>query len=160
MIAEGLDYRGFACPQGELDKDLLEACVVEHGRQTVDAFIARYDDRLERYASGLAPVLLGWLQGDDTYETVWNPAFGAMRAALLSPDAQDVERSAGALGLRLHECGYPGQWELQLDTPVRFRFDRWLLPRSNALRVSATPRKGSPSHAGCRRISRDHVSTR
>lgn len=137
MIAEDLAYRGCACPHVGHDKPFLDLLVADHAQQVVDAFIKRYGNDLESSSSGLVPALTSWLSRDETFETVWNPAFGHAHAVLLSA-AGDLECCAGTLGLRLHECGQAGEWELHLRNPVRFRFDRWLLPPARTIEVSAT----------------------
>lgn len=142
-LSEDLFCRGFACPQVGLHKPFLERVVVEHARLTVQFFMERYALHLESHSSGLRPVLTNWLSGDATFDTVWNLALGDVNAALFLRDADDMARRAGSLGLRLLECGYPGEGELRLPKPVCFRFDRWLLPPADALEVSATPQSVS-----------------
>lgn len=140
MIEDDPAYRGFSCPQVGLDKTFAGLLVVEHAQQTIQTFTERYASQLERRGSGLAPVLTNWLQHDETFETTWNLAFGQVYAALLSKEPDDIGQYAGAVALRLHECGYGGEWELQLPNPVQFRFDRWLLPVSDSIQVSTASR--------------------
>lgn len=139
MIAESQIYSGFSCPQVGLAKEFLELVVTEHARQTVQKFIECYNGRMEIRGRGLGSVLSNWLQCTDTFETVWNSAFGEVFAAVFRNGAQDIERRAAMLALRLHECGHACEWEQQLSKPVRFRFDRWLLPPADTIEVSATP---------------------
>jgi hypothetical protein len=139
MISENQIYSGFSCPQVGLDKEFLELVVTEHARQTVQKFIECYNGRMEIRGRGLGSVLSNWLQCTDTFETVWNSGFGEVFAAVFRNGAQDIERRAAMLALRLHECGHAGEWEQQLSKPVRFRFDRWLLPPADTIEVSATP---------------------
>ena len=141
MIDENEIYRGFSCPQVGLEKEFLELVVTEYARQTVEKFIECYRARLELRSGGLAVVLTNWLQGTDTFETVWNSAFGEVFKAVFRNNedhADNIERDAAMLGLRLHECGHTGEWELQLSEPLRFRFDRWLLPSAHTMKVLAT----------------------
>jgi hypothetical protein len=139
MIAESQIYRGFSCPHVGLDEEFLELVVTEHARQTVQKFIEHYSGRIERLGGGLGSVFSNWLRSEDTFGTVWNSAFGEAFAAVFRDGADNIERSAGMLALRLHECRHAGDWELQLSKPVRFRFDRWLLPAADVMQVSATP---------------------
>jgi len=139
MIAESEVYSGFSCPQVGLDKEFLELVVTEHARQSVQKFIECYNGRMELRGRGLGSVLSNWLQCTDAFETVWNSAFGEAFAAVFRSGADDIERRAAMLALRLHECRHAGDWKLQLSKPVRFRFDRWLLPPADAIEVSATP---------------------
>lgn len=138
MTTESQIYGGFSCPQAGLEKEFLELVVTEHARQTVQKFIECYSGRMQ-LQGGLGLVLSNWLQCTDTFETVWNSAFGEVFASVFRNGAQDIERCAAMLALRLHECSHGGEWELQLSKPVRFRFDRWLLPAADAMKVSATP---------------------
>jgi hypothetical protein len=140
MIAESEIYRGFSCPQAGLDDEFLELVVTEHAHQTVQKFIECFKGRMELQGEGLGSVLSNWLQCEDTFETVWNAAFGEVFAAVFRNGADDIERRAAVAALRLHERGHLGEWELQLSKPVRFRFDRWLLPPADAMQVSATAR--------------------
>jgi hypothetical protein len=138
VIAEDLAYCGLSCPHVGQDKPLLELLVADHAREVVRAFIKRYAGDLERCGTGVEPMLTSWLSRNETFETVWNSAFGHVHALLLS-QAGDLERCACTLGLRLHECGHAGEWRIHLPDPVRFRFDRWLLPPAHTIEVSATP---------------------
>ncbi|MGH9326625.1 MAG: aKG-HExxH-type peptide beta-hydroxylase [Terriglobia bacterium] len=137
MIAESQIYSGFSCPQVGLEKDFLDLVITEYARQSVQKFIECYGGQIQLRAGGIRPVLSNWLQCADTFETVWNSAFGEVFAAVFRNGAQDIERCAALLALRLHECGHEGEWGLQLSKPVRFRFDRWLLPAADAMEVSA-----------------------
>lgn len=140
MIAQDLTYEAFACPQISMDQSLLETVVVDHGLQTLDAFLDHYAGRLESRGSGLAPTLSGWLRKGASYDAVWHFSFGDMYAALLSRDTDEVDRSAAALAIRSHAFGLEGDWQFQLDKPASFLFDRWRLPPGDALRVCADSR--------------------
>ncbi len=139
MIDENQIYRGFSCPQVGLDEEFFELVVIEHARQTVQKFIERYHGRIDFQGGGLGSVLSNWLRCDDTFETVWNSAFGEAFAAVFRNGTNDIERRAAMLALRLHECSHLGEWEVQLSKPVRFRFGPWLLPAADAMQVSAVP---------------------
>jgi HEXXH motif-containing protein len=139
MILEQTAYEGFACPQAGLDRQFADELVVEHAKQTTEAFLARNAGALDAAGRGLAPFLRDWLPCDERFETVWNIAFGDVYASLMRDDGYAADEVAAAAALRLHECGRHGDWELALQRPVRFRFDRWLLPASDALRVRAAP---------------------
>jgi HEXXH motif-containing protein len=121
-----------------LDRSFLETLVIDHGRQTVEAFLDRHAARLELKGNGLAPALTSWLQRDETFDAVWNFAFGDIYSALVSDQPDEVDRSAAALAIRLHAFGLEGEWQFEVDQPAGFLFDRWLLPLSDAVRVSAT----------------------
>jgi hypothetical protein len=138
MIADSQIYRGFSCPQAGLENEFLELVVTEHARQTVQKFIECYSSRTEIQSGGLGSVLNTWLEGTDIFETAWNSAFGEAFAAVFRNGVQDIERRAAMLALRLHESGQAGEWELRLPSPACFRFNRWLLPRADAIEVSAT----------------------
>jgi HEXXH motif-containing protein len=139
LIDRDLAYEGFACPQTGLDnRPLLETLVVDHGRQLVDEFLCRHRARLEQRQSGLTASLENWLDADVPYDAVCNFAFGDMHAALISGDPAEIDRSAAALAIRLHAYGLEGDWQFELDNPVRLFFDGWMLPPGDAVRVSAT----------------------
>jgi HEXXH motif-containing protein len=137
MVLEDPACRGFACPHVGLDKQFLEMIVTGLAQQVVEKLLQRHGDRLDRNASGLGFVLGDWLRDDPTFDTAWHLAFGNVWLTLFVDDGDNVERSAGALGLRLHEGGLEGEWTVRLRNPARFRFDRWLLPASDTIHVSA-----------------------
>jgi hypothetical protein len=137
MSVQELVYEGFACPQMGLNRALLETVVVDHGMQTLEAFLERHAARLDRRGSGLVPVLKAWLQRGAPYNAVWNFAFGDMHAALISEQPDEVDRCAAALAVRSHAFGLEGDWQFQLDIPASFIFDHWVLPVGDAVRVSA-----------------------
>jgi HEXXH motif-containing protein len=150
VIVDDSAYRGFACPQVGMESAFLECLVVEHARQSVQAFIEHHGAQMERCSKGLVPVLSDWLARDATFETAWNLAFGELHAALLSAEQDEIERSGAAVALRLHAAGVEGEWQLQLKNPARFCFDRWLLPLSGSIQVSATPNTVSVrTRVGC-----------
>lgn len=138
MIAEDLAYCGFACPQVGLDKPFLEHLIVEHARQIVEAFVELRGTQLERHGGGcVASTLVGWLPRAATFDTVWDLSFGELYASLFSENEEDSVRAAAAVTLRLNEFGNEGDWQLQLPNSTRFCFDRWLLPPSDSIQVSA-----------------------
>jgi hypothetical protein len=139
VITQNEIYGGFSCPQAALDRESLELVVVEHARQSLQRFIQCYDGRVELRSGGLGSVFRNWMQSDGTFECVWNPAFGEAFAAVFRNVSGDIERRAAMLALRLHEFGNAGEWELAFSQPIRLRFNRWLLPPSDAIAVSATP---------------------
>ena len=139
MITENEIYGGFSCPQAGLDRESLEIVVAEHARQSVQRFIQCYDGRLELRSGGLGTVFHNWMRSDDNFECAWNPAFGEVFAAVFRNVSGDIERRAAMLALRLHEFRNAGEWELAFSQPIRFRFDRWLLPPADAIAVSAAP---------------------
>jgi HEXXH motif-containing protein len=138
-------YNCFASPLVALNEPFLEMVVINHARLTVEAFLSRNSDQLECLGGGLVSVLTGWLSCDETFATVWDASFGQVYASLLQNDKDNVAQCAAALALHLHECGYPGEWELHANVPVRFRFGRWLLPPAEAVRVCASEHRISIS---------------
>lgn len=139
MITEDLAYEGFASPKTGVDNmPLLEMLIIDHGKQIVDTFLERHATRLERSGSGLVPALKTWLQADTPYDAVCNFTLGDMYSALLSEQPDELDRCAAALAIRMHAFGLEGEWQFQLDNPVSFLFDRWMLPLGDAVRVSAT----------------------
>jgi hypothetical protein len=130
---------GFACPQTRVNNiPLLETLGVQHGRRLVEDFVDRHEARLGKRGTGLTSALDSWLQTDAPYDAVCNFVFGDMHAALISEDPREIDRCAAATALRLHVFGLEGSWQLDLHSPSRFFFDNWVLPPSDALRVSAT----------------------
>jgi HEXXH motif-containing protein len=137
VIADDLDCSCFACPQAGPTEPLLDLVVVGHAAQTVRAFVDRYASELKRDGCGLISLLTSLACLEQTFDTVWDPAFGGIFAALMNGKDDPAHRAA-ALALRLHQCGYPGDWEVPLRYPTYLRFDRWLLPSATAVQVSAT----------------------
>lgn len=137
MVNEDFPLRGFACPHLNRQNWFLEALVIEHARQTLSLFRERYVSQGQQHGSGLVGLITDSTQWDLSFETVWDPAFGGIYAGL-SKCVDSIDQRAAALALRLHECGYGGDWELHLAQPHGFRFDRWVLPAGDTIRVSAT----------------------
>lgn len=130
--------RGFACPQAELNRAVLDLLVVDHCRQVLLAFLDRHGEDVAASSSRLTDVLARWAAHGDGFEAAWSLAFGDMHAALVIPTEVDVTRVAAAVGLRLNGEGTTGMWEARLNEPAAFRFGRWLLPRASAIRVEST----------------------
>jgi HEXXH motif-containing protein len=137
MIADDLAYEGFASPQTGLNPAMLEAVVVNHGMQTLDAFIQRSGAHINRKGSGLVAALKMWLESGLPYLAVWNFVFGDMYATLFSNQLAEVERSAVALALRAVAFDVEAKWQFELASPFSFLFDRWVLPFGDAIRMSA-----------------------
>ena len=125
--AEQLLQRGFAGPYFGPDQEYVALLVVEHARYVSELFLERDGSLIEDRSDGLVPLLWGWRSSKATYKTVWDLAFGGIYSGLFLKDDNDLRRRAGALALHLQACGQDGEWALDLDQPVSFRFDRWLL---------------------------------
>jgi hypothetical protein len=136
MTYQDLPLRDFACPLPDRNSRFIEALVAEHARQTLFLFAERYASHVGG-DSDLLTLIADTLRGELSFETAWHPAFGGIHAGL-SEKSTSLDLRAAALALRLHECGYDGEWELHLPMPVNFHFNRWRLPAADALRVSAT----------------------
>lgn len=147
-----LAVRGFSCPQEGLDRSLLEFSVVEHARQTMDLFIERFGDQLQGVSNGLSAVLSDWLHRNESFETVWSQPFGEAYAAVTAGTEVDTVRCAADVAMRLHSRGHHGQWCLRLNKVVQLRFDKWLLPPSDAIEMVAEDKTVSiTTCAGSRR---------
>src|SRR5437870_849039 len=136
---DALDFRCFSCPQVGIDDEILSLIVVDHAREIIRVLIERHGAQLDRHAIGISNLLTTWRSSgvEENFNTVWNLAFGDVHALLLSQSADDLIRCASAAALRMNECGYEGEWGTRLPVPACFRFDRWLLPASEAIEVSA-----------------------
>jgi hypothetical protein len=130
-------YRGFSCPQEHLNEEFLELLTREHALDFVRRFVERFGEELEQQGRGLATLLLHGSERCGGFDGVWDLAFGEIRKALLPGNDPDFVRRAAGLGLRLHECGVPGEWELRLAYPVRLRWGQWLLPLAKEVAVCA-----------------------
>lgn len=128
-------YRGFGCPDGQLDEPFLDLVVVEHARELIRWVLA--DDRT--LPRPLQAVLNQVLDRACPFDAVWNLAFGGFLASLSAHRGSGAQRSAAALALRLHEYDFRGDWQVESDAFFHYTFDRWLLPRSSMLHVSAEP---------------------
>jgi HEXXH motif-containing protein len=135
MIYTDLPLSDLACPLPNRDGSFIEELAAEHARQTLSLFTERYAGHVG--GSELLSLLADSAEGHLPFDTVWHPAFGGIHAGL-SEQGPALDQRAAACALRLHECGYGGEWELRLSTPVSFHLNRWRLPAGDALRVSAT----------------------
>jgi HEXXH motif-containing protein len=121
-----------------MDKPFLDHLIVEHARQTVEAFVELRGTQLGNHGGGcVASTLVDWLPRAATFDTVWDLSFGELYASLFSENEEESVRAAAAVTLRLNEFGNEGDWQLQLPSPTRFCFDGWLLPLCDSIQVSA-----------------------
>ena len=134
-------YRGFACPQEGLDEPFAHQIAVVYAREYARRFLGRFGEELERKGRGLTGLIAAWLGQDQNsengdFEAVWDPAFGELPQEVLSAGGLRVLQRAAALGLRLHECGWHKDFELQLPPGTRLRWGPWLLPEAEWIGVS------------------------
>lgn len=129
-------YSGFSCPAEKLNERFVDLLTTEYAREYVSRFIGKFEGHLSRNGSGATSVLTRWAEGEADFRTVWDPAFGGIRKAVLFDQQEDAARRAASLILRLHQGGCPGDWELTLGTPVRLNWGRWLLPPADRIAVS------------------------
>jgi hypothetical protein len=137
--AETSIYRGFATPYEPLDRDFLETVAGEYARGFAQRFVRRCRRNFAARGRRLFQFVEAALENPLTFETIWDPSFGQARRAVLERKAVGSVGRAVALGLRLVERGHPGEWEFQLGVPLRFHFDRWLLPSCDWINVKTTP---------------------
>ena len=141
MISDLDLCRGCSAPQVGLDEHFLEAICVEHARSVTRLFIERCTAMGDRDMKGIVPFLAGSLDALDSFDLVWDTAFGNAHRALLMRGQRDVAAIAAALAFALHLRGVPGAWSLKLPEPVTLRFGCWLLPRADEITVEATGRR-------------------
>jgi hypothetical protein len=130
-------YSGFSCPHLPLNSEFVELLVAEHARQALEVFVGRNNASLNARGGGLVDTLSNWNPGQNSFDTVWDLAFGEMIASLSSGTQFDISSSGAAVALRLHASGHTGEWEIDCEHPVRYTFDRWLLPAGEAIKVFA-----------------------
>ena len=130
-------YRGFACPHEGIDLSFLEDSAIRHSRRIVRTFLSRMHELLAGQEEGLSAVMQDWLARRSSFDDVWDLSFSRARMALPSwyDDLEDFPRLAAALALRLHHSGAEGEWSVQLSSPTRLRWGRWLLPPADHLAV-------------------------
>jgi len=136
--------RGFAGPMTGVDGELRETVVTTHAQATVAAFRWCFADQIAEH-DGALETIDAWLSESTTYDTVWDPAFGGIAAAVArvaagaSADGEDVDGLTATLLLRLAECGRRVGAALAFRAPTGLRFARWILPPSTAIAIDATP---------------------
>jgi HEXXH motif-containing protein len=130
-------YKGFSCPQESLNGEVLELIASGYARELTARFVTRYGRQLDGQGDGLVAMLRDSINKDQGFEIAWDPAFGQIRKVLSLDRPSNVISRAAALGLRLHECGIKGQWELRLNAPTRLRMGCWLLPIADYINVQA-----------------------
>ncbi|GLV55779.1 hypothetical protein KDH_26230 [Dictyobacter sp. S3.2.2.5] len=138
-------YQGFSCPQENFSNDFLEIITVTYAQELCRRFLARFGADLQRRSSGLLAFFEAWLEHEKaTFDTVWNLAFGEVKQALISGSQNDYVRTAAALALQLQYSSnnqLTNEWSLQLTTPTRLKWGRWLLPTADWLTVSSKSRQ-------------------
>lgn len=130
-------YRGYACPQEQINWPFLEETVIEHSRGIVRRFVRRFGEQLEKAGNGLIELFQKFLEQEADFETVWDTPFGEAREACITKGEAPPHllRQAASLGLRLSEAGIEGEWNIRMDNPARLRWGRWLLPVAEQLAV-------------------------
>jgi HEXXH motif-containing protein len=132
--------RGFSCPQEGLDETFLELLCIKHAHQTVQLFLERFHEELDKRGRGVVELLERWLSGAKDFDTVWHPAFEHAWAAIRAGGASAALEAGAALSLRLGEVGLSGKWSLTLDTPAELRWSHWPLPVADRVGVSSDGR--------------------
>jgi HEXXH motif-containing protein len=131
---EGL-CRGFSCPQHGLEEESWATIAIEYARSVVERFLKHHGPTLRTAGRGLDDVIAAWLRDDIHPQSAWAPIYGLLGTFLSrSPHLTPCE-AAVRLGLWLHVQGVRGEWEFRLDAPTRLRWDRWLLPALDHIRV-------------------------
>jgi HEXXH motif-containing protein len=131
--------RGFSCPQEGQDARVISVIATTYAREYVRRFAEQNRRELDWRCRGLTQVLKQWPLRRAEFDHVWDLALAGARQAVLNKDEESLPLHAASLALRLHACGVPGGWELMLGRPTRLRWDRWLLPTADRVRVNATP---------------------
>jgi len=137
------DFRGFSCPQEGLDEDVVELITTEYAREYVRRFVDRFEMDLERRGSGLSGFLSRWSNHPSTFNDVWDVAVADCRTSVLGGNGSSVLRRAASLALRLHACGFRGEWDLMLDVRSRLRWQEWLLPEARWISVHSEGEEAS-----------------
>jgi HEXXH motif-containing protein len=135
-------FRGFSCPQEGTDEGLAAFIVSRHAQEYARRFIERFRVAIDRRSRGLLPLLDRSIADEPTFDEAWNVVHGDVRRAVLhAVDGEVAVRRAAALGLHLSAAGRPGDWDVELASPARLRWEHWLLPAADALAVSSDGRQ-------------------
>ncbi|MGB8521608.1 MAG: HEXXH motif-containing putative peptide modification protein [Candidatus Acidiferrales bacterium] len=136
MPAKDAIYRGFSSPYEFLDDMFLETVAVEYARGFAERFVCRCRRNWDSQSRELLHFLQQCLEERWSFDTVWDDSFGLVRRAVRDLPTFGLMRTAATLGMRMLECGQQGEWEIELETPVRLRWDNVLLPRASWIRVT------------------------
>ncbi len=99
----------FSLPIEPASEAVFDAIAGTHGTSLVRLLLERHGEAIERDNEGLVPFLAAWTNRPPTIGTVWDIAFGRVKAALTMNEPAPSDAAAG-LALRLAELGEPGRW--------------------------------------------------
>lgn len=131
-------YRGLACPWEGIPLHLLNVAGRTYARTMIHEFVARRGIEIAASSTGLLPVLEEWPSQDDDLASVWDPIIRVLQRGICGASAEVTV--AAAVALRLGAYGKEGVWEAQLPGAVRLRWDNWLLPEAEKIRVESDGR--------------------
>lgn len=129
-------FRGFSCPQEDLDEDFLKLVAATYAREITRLFLDRHGAEIASRGDGLVELLVNWLNQDLGFETVWDPAVSKILRTIQVGEATEPINHAAALALRVSASGLSGEWSLALSKPVRLHWGRWLLPTADRIAVT------------------------
>src|SRR5262249_9917078 len=133
--------RGFSCPQEGPNGDVIAAITTTYAQEYVRRFAEQFGPELNRHGTGLPEVFHRWLARRAKFDQVWDLSVADARQAVLEENSALLPRRAASLALQFHAHGLPGDWELDLAKHTRLRWQYWLLPGADRVRVKATRRR-------------------
>lgn len=132
-------YKGFSGPFVPFDESLLEYLIVEHGRETIRAFLDRHRVLLDQKEPSVRAFLDATLAAELGFEAVWSPAFGrlAMCALSVAPSIDQVRDAAISMAWSLTAEGVSGEWSASPAQPEPMRLRELVLAPATRFDVEA-----------------------
>ena len=133
--------RCFACPDEGLDDELFSAIVATRARRSLELFLERFGDHLDRSAPGLRHEIERFRdEPRDDPSVSWNLSQGWIFRAVRSGSVEEAVHAAAALGVLLAASGRKTSFAVELNKPSTFFFGDRLLPSASWIEVQAKGR--------------------
>lgn len=127
-------YRGFSCPAEPFDHAFFLQLASDYAEGVLSIFIEVFEDTFAAHA-GLTAALVKLSQNTANFDALWCAALGNCFRSTQLEDPDLALIASVELLLNAGATGLPLTWHAKLREPRRFRWNEWLLPPADALRV-------------------------
>lgn len=132
--------KGFSNPYERFDESFFETVAMSFAQEALRLFLKNHAALLEQRGRGLTALLEEWLATQTTFDTIWDPAFGAAMSTLTGKGEDEPTDTAVAIALRICAQGRAADFEAQLSARSRLFWGHLLLPPADSLGVESDGR--------------------
>ncbi|MET0646162.1 MAG: HEXXH motif-containing putative peptide modification protein [Pyrinomonadaceae bacterium] len=127
--------KSFSCVRGSVDEQFFSQCAREYALSLASMVMENYGPACAPEPALLSTMLEHPLASG--HVPLWCPELGHCLLALRSHKLPAAQRGLTQLVVNLLCAGVPGTWEVESAEPLRFRWDRFLLPKALHLRIDS-----------------------